>query len=252
MLVHVKRDNGTVFQTVAFAIVYGKGWDTEFFILNEEDEFERVFEYKQGVKQIVTQVLAFDLYRFDAGWLKEKDCEGYKEFIHNPKLLERIRNGEKDLFDWEMMILWQSLTGSAGQELDYGPHLVDDEKSVNNLMAFAGGFHDASIEKVEYSEDKKDITFYMRGVWGIELVKLIFKDVIDMNLTEEYEWDYFFDSSIFFPNENEVVFTNGEEVSSIEELEGLIYVRAKKMYFTFDYKKTKKDPRGGPEVFDKC
>ena len=77
----------------------------------------------------------------------------------------------------------------------------------------------------------------------------IFKDVIDMNLTEEYEWDYFFDSSIFFPNENEVVFTNGEEVSSVEELEGLIYVRAKKMYFTFDYKKAKKDPRGGPEVF---
>ena len=108
MLVHVKRDNGTVFQTVAFAIVYGKGCDTEFFILNEEDEFERVFEYKQGVKQIVTQVLAFDLYRFDADWLKEKDCEGYKEFIHNPRLLERIRNGEKDLFDWEMMILWQS------------------------------------------------------------------------------------------------------------------------------------------------
>ena len=250
MLVHVKRPDGSVFQTVAFAIVYGKGWDTEFFIMDENDEFERVFLYKQGVKEIITQVVVFDLFRFDAGWLKEDDCEGYKEFIHNPKLLDRIRNGEKKLFDDEMMYLWYSLTGASGHELDYGPFAVDDKKTVENLMCFAGGFHDASLEKVEYSEDKKDVIFYMGGVWGVELVKLIFKDVIDINLTEEYQWDYFFDSSVFFPNNNEVVFTDGEEVSSMEECEGCIYVRARKMFYTYEYGKAKKGPRSGPEKLD--
>lgn len=247
MLVHVKRPDGTVFQTVAVAVIYGKHWDDEVFILNEEDEFERVYAYKQGTNQIIPQVLIFDKYKYDYGWLKEDDREGYKEFIHNTKLLERIRNGEKNLFDWEMMVYWQSLPGATGHDLNYGPHPVDEEQSLNNLMAFAGGFHDASIEKVEYSEDKKDVTFHMVGVWGVEVVKLIFKGVIDMNLTEEYEWDYFFDSSIFFPNENEVVFSNCEDATSVEDLEGLIYVRAHKMFYTFDYSKPKKSPRGGPE-----
>ena len=128
MLVHVKRPNGSVFQTVAFAIIYGKELDTEFFIMDENDEFERVFAYKQGTKEIIPQVVVFDVFRFNAEWLKEDDREGYKEFIHNPKLLDRIRNGEKRLFDDEMMYLWYSLTGASGHELDYGPFAVDDKK----------------------------------------------------------------------------------------------------------------------------
>ena len=244
MLVDVKRDDGTVFQTVAFAIVYGKDFLTEFFILNEEDEFERVYEFKRGVSQITEQVFIRDLHRFSNGWLDEKDREGYKEFIHHPKVLDKIRKGEKDIFDFETMALWRSLTGAVGHEVDYGPHSVEDEESLANLMAFARDFHDARIDKAEYSEDKKNVTLYLREVWGVELLKLHFEDVIEMGLTEEYQWDYFYEASIFFPKGNGVVFTNYERTSSLEKARQANYVWARKMSYTFEYTKEKEDAPG--------
>lgn len=249
MLVHVFRDDGSVFQTVAFAVVYGKHWDTEFFILDEKCEFERVFAYKQKVKQIIPQVIVFDRYRFDADWLKEKNGEGYKAFIRNPKLLNKIRRGEKNLFDEGTMILWRSLVGASGNDVDYGPHPVDDEESLSKLMEFTGCFHDGLIEKVEYSKDKKDVTLFISGVWGIKLIKLMFKDVIDMHLNEDYQNDYFYGTSLFFPNRNEIAFTNEEEVSSVEELCGPTYVRAREMSYAFEYGNEEEMPRGGPEYF---
>ena len=138
------------------------------------------------------------------------------------------------LFDHETMNFWKSLIGASGHEINYGPYPVYDEKSVNQLLAFAGGFHDATIKNVEYSEDKKNVTLFMNNIWGVEVLILIFEGIIDIDLTKNYKWVYFFSSSIFFPNENEVAFAEGE-ASSVEGLEGSVYVRARKMYFTFDY-----------------
>ena len=51
MKVIVLKDDGNFYKTWAGAIYYN-GWKTEVFLLNEDDEFERVYEYKQNKKSI--------------------------------------------------------------------------------------------------------------------------------------------------------------------------------------------------------
>lgn len=241
MLVNVIKD-GKAYQTVAFAILYNKN-KTEVFIMNENDEFEMVYLYKQDTNNIVMQVLPVDIRKFENGWIKEKNQEGYKEFIHKPRTLDKIRRGEKDIFDYETMIYYSSLTGSTGHDVNYGPIGVDTKEAIDNLMSFTGGFHDASIDKIEWSNDKKDVTLTLAGVWGVKSLKLIFKDVLNMNLEEDYQWNFFFDASIFFPydGEEQIVFSDGENITSLEECKGLTYVRARTMLYSFEYGLFKKE-----------
>ena len=64
MIVHVKQEDGTVYQATAVAIVYRKQFKTEFFIVKNGCEFERVFAYKQNTKSIIPQVMVVDIHTY--------------------------------------------------------------------------------------------------------------------------------------------------------------------------------------------
>ncbi len=247
MVVDVIRDGGSVFRTVCFAIVYN-GYQTEYFVLNEAGKFERVFGMKQNTKRIINQVMVVDIHKFDDGdWLKEKKCEGYKQFIHNPQLLDRIRNGESDAFDWLTQSSWDSLQGNFSDKVDYGPIEIDDQNDIDNFMAFTGWCHDGVVRKVDWNNDKSEVTLTLEGVWGLKHLFLTFKLDIDLYLAEDYLYDYLFGCSLFFEN-GKICFAGEEDVDSISSADSITHVSAKRMYYSFEYGESDDDIRGGPEM----
>lgn len=246
MVAIVRREDGSAFQTVAFAIVYGKDWDTEYFVLNEERKLERVYAYRQDTREIVPQVWIVDAFCFSDGWLEENRGAGYKEFLHNPRLLEGIRQGKEGLFDETTMILWKSMAGAVGSEVDYGPIPVDDDRSRDNLMKLAGHFHDACVLRADRDEKNKKATLILTGIWGIAAMKLAFEGVTEFRLAEEWECDYFFGASIFFPKDGGIVFAGCEDITSVEECSGLTYVRAARMSYSFELGENEQGSRSGP------
>lgn len=224
-----------IFQSPVFAIFYGKHWDSEFVILNENDNFEIVKEYREGTDELIPQIMIVDLHKYDNGdWLKEKNCEGYKEFIHNPKLIDKIKRGEKNVFDWLTMELYISMHSASGYDVDYGPIFIKDENAIENLIAFAGGFHDAVIEEIIWEDEKKkNLTVTLNGVWGLKKMYLHFKNVSSMNIEDEYQWNYFFAASIFFEN-NKICFVDDEDITTVAGHEKYTYFVASSLSYSYE------------------
>lgn len=249
MIVHVKQDDGTIYQAVAIAIVYGEHFDTEFFIMKNGCEFERVFAYKQNTKNIIPQVMVVDIHTYGSDWIKTDKMEGLSLFVKHPDFLERIRNGEKELFKYgtDEFNLYNSL--DVSDEINYGPILVETQDDVDNLLEFTGWFHDAAISEVKWNEKKTELTLAFNGIWGIRRLCLHFKGDVDLRLNEEYECDYLFGASIFFEKEK-VCFIGAEDFHSMKEIENDKYITgisARKMSYSFEYGKPIYTNRGGPE-----
>jgi len=233
MLVHIKRENGKVFETKAYAIIYinsdGFLSNKEVFILNEESEFECVKQLKENTKQ----VMFVDVHSFENGWIKEKDKEGYKHFIHNPKLLDRIRKGEKNIFDETTKLYFESINNS--KEMNYGPIKIDDKNSIDNLMEFTGGFHDSQIKSIDTAK-KNEMTLLLEGIWGIEKFYLHFKGNIQSYIAKDYEEIWNFGCQIF-KIKNQICFACNDEPVTIEDLNNncMTYIIADEMFYSFEY-----------------
>lgn len=249
MIVHVKRDDGTIEQATAIAVVYEKPYQTEVFILNSNCEYERVFATKQGTNQIIPLVMFVDVHKYEYGWVKADKMEGYKLFVNHPELLERIRNGEKEIFKFgtDDQILFDSLI--VNSDVNYGPIYVDGQDDIDNLLEFSGWFHDGTITEVKWNDKKTKLTLAFEGVWGIRKLYLHFSEDVILNLNDEYEYDYLFGASIFFEN-GKICFVGAEDYSSMkEDTTGITTVTAKSLSYSFEYGKPKKGARGGPETF---
>ena len=249
MIVHVKQNDGTVYQAVAVAIVYGENYKTEIFIKKNGCEFERVFAYKQNTKNIIPQVRVVDVHNYGSDWIKTDKMEGRSLFVRHPDFLERIRNGEKEIFKYgtDEYCLYNSL--DVSEKINYGPIYVETQDDIDNLLEFTGWFHDAVVSEVKWNEKKTELTLAFDGIWGIRRLYLHFKDDVELHLNEEYEWDYLFGASIFFEKEK-VCFIGGEDCNSMKEIENDKYVTgvsARKMSYAFEYGDPIYTKRGGPE-----
>ena len=250
MIVHVKREDGTVYQALAVAIIYGKNWDTEFFIMNSKYEFERVFAYKQNTKNIIPQVLIVNIHTYEADWVKTDKMEGYRLFVRHPDFLERIRNGEKELFKYGTNDYYLYSSLAVSEEVNYGPIYIDDQNDIDNLLEFTGWFHDATITDVVWNKNNTELTLTFDGVWGIKKLFLCFKGDVELKLSDEYQYDYLFGASIFF-EDGKICLICGEDFHSMSEATDYITnVSARKMSYSFEYGKHKYDKRGGPEQID--
>ena len=250
MIVHIKKDDGTIEQATAVAIVYGKGYyDTEVFIVKEDCAFERVFAFKQGTKYIVPTVMYIDVHKYGSNWIKTDKMEGYKIFINNPKFLDKIRNGEKHLFPYGSDDYYSFESIVYGGEINYGPIYVDGQDEIDNLLEFTGWFHDALITDVKWNEQKTKLTLAFEGIWGIKKLFLHFSEAISLKLSEGYEYDYLYDASIFF-EKGKICFVGAEDFKSMsEDTTGITTVTAKSLSYSFEYGEPEKGSRGGPEKF---
>ena len=241
MIVHVKRDDGTVYQAVAVAIVYKKRHNAEFFILNSKNEFERVFAYKQHTKYIIPQVMIADIHTYETDWVKTKAMEGYKLFVENAKLLNKIRKGKKRFspYGTDEHHYFSSL--SVDKNVNYGPIYVNDQNDIDNLLTFTGWFHDASICDVKWNENKTELTLALEGIWGIERLYLHLKGDISLYKNKEYEYEYFFGVSIFFENDK-ICFIGDENYISMNEIEeNITNFSARNMSYSFEYEQSQED-----------
>ena len=241
MIVHVKRDDGTVYQAVTVAIVYKKGYNAEFFILNSKNEFERVFAFKQPTKCLIPQVMIADIHTYETDWVKAKAMEGYKLFVENPKLLKKIRKGEKEIFPYGTDEYHYFSSLSVDENVNYGPIYVNDQNDIDNLLTYTEWFHDASIHDVKWNENKTELTLVFEGIWGIERLYLHLKGDVSLYKNEEYEYEYFLDVSIFFENDR-ICFIGDENYRSMNEIEGNITnFSARNMSYSFEYEQSQKD-----------
>ncbi len=234
MKVIVLKDDGNFYKTWAGAIYYN-GWKTEVFLLNEDDEFERVYEYKQNKKSIEKRVFWYDADITSLYYVENGNYAGYKQFVNNKKILDKIRKGGKNIFSREDMIFYESCKYSS----DF-IKIVDDRYSCRLLYNFTGGFHDAVINKYEYDDKNKKLRIELNGVWGIETLILYFEEVSKYHIEDDYEYGYFYDGSLFI-EDDEVCFANVSCNSKSDIDDGWTFVYAKKLRFEYIFKKTKND-----------
>ena len=127
MNVVIIKEDGTFYFTIAVAIHYDgrDGNNVEYFILNEDDEFEMVHEFfeKKDGRLVKKRVLFNDVYKCNEDIIRVGNYYGYKRFVNDRKLLNRIRNGEKDIFSREDMIFYQSIKYSRN-----GINTIVDDK----------------------------------------------------------------------------------------------------------------------------
>ena len=230
MRVIVLKDDGTFYKTAAFAIHYD-GWKTEFFVINDKREFERIYEYTQDKSKVEKRVFILDADINQDDFVETDDYEGYKSFVNNKKLLDRIRKGEKNIFTPDEMIGFESYIFSENFDI-----IVEDEKTCHILSNFAGFFHDAVVKDYSYDEKKKNLIINLDGVWGLENLKLIFEDVSKYNIEEDYEYNYFSCASLFM-EDDEVCFVNDECDKKEEINEGWTFVYAKRLKFEYTFEK---------------
>ena len=123
MRVIVLKDDGTFYKTAAFAIHYD-GWKTEFFVINDKREFERIYEYTQDKSKVEKRVFILDADINQVDFVATDECEGYKFFVNNKKLLDRIRKGEKNIFTPDEMSGFESYIYSENYDI-----IVEDNKT---------------------------------------------------------------------------------------------------------------------------
>ena len=234
MKVVVLNDDGTYYGTDAVAIHYD-GWKTEYFILNQDGDFERIFEYTQNKKQIEKRVFVFDadLEENFPHYVEDGSYEGYPTFIKNKNLLEKIRKGEKEIIDWVGMTFYNCSYFDVDNE-----KIVDDAHGCKVLNNFAGGFHDAVIINYNYDDKKNCLYIDLDGVWGLEKLTLIFEDVLKYHIEDDYEYNYFSIANLFYEDE-EVCFVNDECNTKNDICEEWTFVYAKRLKFEFIFEKPK-------------
>ena len=235
MNVVIIKEDGTFYFTIAVAIHYdGKnGNNVEYFILNEDDEFEMVHEFyknKDG-RLVEKRVLFNDVYKRNEDIIWVGNYYGYKRFVNDRKLLNRIRNGEKDIFSKEDMIFYQSMKYSRNGINT----IVDDMHSCKVLYNLCDFFKGATIEHHICDDNNKHITLIIGSLWGMKQLKLDFYDVEKYNIVESEDPDDFCLICSLFYEGGKVCFVS-DECSSIDELwDGWTYVICKRIEYYPDF-----------------
>ena len=234
MDVIIIKEDGTFYTTVAFAIHFD-GDDTEYFILNEDDEFERVFEYITIDDKKYRIVLFNDEYRSTDDIVKIGTYAGYERFIKDKKLLNRIRNGEKNIFSNEDMIYYRSIKHTRGLN-----PIVEDEHSCASLYNMCDRFEGTTIKEYTYDKKDKHLTFVLDGIWGMDKLVLNFYGVKEYNISKDYDSDNFiFIASLLY--ENDMVYFVDYDCFEIEDLDdAYTYVICKRIEYSFIPTKYKK------------
>ena len=188
MKVIVLKSDGSFYSTLAFTVHYDK-WKTEYFVLNEYSQFERIFKYNQGQKHIEKKAFVKD-YNLGNGddFITIGNYEGYSKFINDKELLNRIRKGEKNIFDTATMGYYESLIDSFVKDED---NIVKDKEDCQCLTDFTEGFHDAVVTDFVYSKADDVLTIELEGVWGLEKLYLNFDGNIIYHIEDDYEYQYF-------------------------------------------------------------
>lgn len=236
MRVLVRRPDGSYYITVAFAIIYHrKPIDTELCIFNDQYDLEIVSKYFK-TRSIEPQVLMMD-YKHDDDWVKNGNLFGNPHFVNDPGIIKRIKKGEKEVFDYDTMILWKSYLNAELNE-NQKIYYVEDKDDATLLLEFTGYFHDGFVSKYEYDEKLKNLLLEIKYLWGIETLYLEFKNVINYNIEEDYLYDYFLEASLLVEN-GKVAFCN-DEANKIDEIsEGWTFVIAKELKWHFEIEEVK-------------
>ena len=234
MYVIVLKDDGSYYITKAVAVHYD-GWKTEYFLINEDDEyFERVFEYsKNSGGKVEKRVFLYDADIDDDDFISDGSYEGYSRFVNDKKMLDRIRNGEKNIFDNETMWAYR---GFITDSIDN--NIVDDAHSCKVLYNFAGGFHDAVVKEYYYDENNNSLKIILEGVWGVEKLTLTFEEVVKFNIEEYYDTNYFSEGSLFY-EDNNVCFVNDECNCKKDICEEWTFVYSKRLKYDIIFEKHK-------------
>lgn len=155
MIARVKTTNGTVYDTVVFAVI-GKGSSCTIIGFDEALETLKYIPFYEQTGRSRLQIAIVESTKDN--WIQDGDAEGYDWILSNPKRLEHIRLGRLLHPDFvaQCKALQDAVNLPAWQE-------VTDSKTVTDLMWAATGFHDAVILSVE--KDGTDAAILLE-IWG--------------------------------------------------------------------------------------
>ncbi len=203
--------------------------DVYYYVTDENYKVVRINRYVENSTALYPQVLVRNASTTNRGpWLDKGDIEGYAFFIKTKAMLNNIKRGLPLDPDYERECVEISITGIYNSTNE-----IADEQDIEDVNWFAGYFHDAYFEKIDWINDNKlEITF--SGVWGFKWFKLIFERNIDSHFEEYLDERGLYGASIFIEN-NQICFVAEEEVNTLKEAidSGYTYICAGKA--TFDY-----------------
>lgn len=232
MRVKVLNEDGTSYSSLVYGI-HSDDWKTEVFVMTPDYQLQRVFEYSQENKQIKKLVFVTDPKYANCGWIEDGDYEGYSWFIHKTHIMDQIRNNEPvdEDFRRECEEMYASYIGG------YESQVVDDADTCENLLWFAGSFHDAVVVGFDWSEDKTKLTVTLEGVWGFEKFYLDFEGNITAVLENDYDTFYFSGASLFI-DDNQVCFVDEEGYEKKSDVnEYYTHVYADKLSYRYVFAK---------------
>lgn len=193
MIAKIKTADGTVYDTVVFAVI-GKGTECSIIGFDEQMETLKVIPCYRLIAPHRSHLQLAFIEASKDNWIKDGDVEGYDWIVSDQKRFEHIRLGRLLPPDFvaRCKAMQDALNLPEWQE-------VTDEKSVKDMMSAACGFHDGCILAIE---SEGTFTTISIEVWGrsVAHVKLENAELTDhcvVGLGNNWEIT---DPSVFFEN----------------------------------------------------
>lgn len=226
MIAKVKTENGTVYDTVVFADI-ADSWNSR--IIGFDETLETIREipyYHLSPERHITQLLII-IDSDQEGWITDDSTDGYDWLISDKRYLQMIQDHAplpEEIFA-RCKALQDALNLPEWRE-------VTDEKSVENLMRAAGGFHDGMISAIQTEDDFTTVSMEIWG--GIVHIRLENAELSENCIVNYGNMGEILDSSLFFEN-GRIFWTDEWDVRSTDEFfEELGYFSGTRMFWKIE------------------
>ena len=203
MIAKIVQEND-IYYSYVFAEIYNGFYSKALVFHSESGQFRLVEMYRQ-TPSLVRTVFIIDPDRSDFITIQKlklkcfhtkHEVDGYEWILNDTALLENLINNRE--IPPEVTARARKL--NAGLEISEWNY-VKDQKDAEKLLSAAWGFHDAEIDRMEYTQQPNQLTVHFTGCWAAEL-DLIFEG----NVAMHSQYDDAYTSDIY---EASVLFENG-------------------------------------------
>ncbi len=226
-MIAVVKSNQKFYYTHVFAIIMN-GWKSQIIGFDEtltQPIFINIYNETFG-KRLNRVVFIIDTEIDSQSWIENKKINGYKWFIAVDNVLKRIKKHkeiEQDILD--KLHELQSKTNVNDI------HMINSKQDIDNLFAFAFGFHDAYVKKINKNNRGYQILF--DTTWGCEIEFTLEGDSNIQIETDHGTQGEILSANMFIENRY-VYWVDSSHITSSEEIEpGFAYFRAQNVIWKF-------------------